>query len=45
MDAGIASMMGGSIVFQIITQYFTAGAIVIYGFGKWFVPVPEDLQG
>ena len=37
MDAGIASMMGGSIVFQIITQYFTAGAIVIYGFGKWFV--------
>ncbi len=37
MNAGIASMMGGSIVFQIITQYFTAGAIVIYGFGKWFV--------
>ena len=37
MNAGIASMMGGSTVFQIITQYFTAGAIVIYGFGKWFV--------
>lgn len=33
----IASMMGGSTVFQIITQYFTAGAIIIYGFGKWFV--------
>lgn len=37
MNAGIASMMGSSTVFQIITQYFTAGAIVIYGFGKWFV--------
>ena len=37
MNAGIASMLGGSTVFQIITQYFTAGAIVIYGFGKWFV--------
>ena len=37
MNAGIASMMGGSTVFQVITQYFTAGAIIIYGFGKWFV--------
>ena len=37
MNAGVASMMGGSVVFQVITQYFTAGAIIIYGFGKWFV--------
>lgn len=37
MNAGIAATMGSSTVFQIITQYFTMGAIVIYGFGKWFV--------
>lgn len=37
MSGAIASMLGGSTVFQIITQYFTAGAIVIYGFGKWFI--------
>ncbi len=37
MNAAVSSMMGGSVVFQIITQYFTAGAIVIYGFGKWFI--------
>ena len=37
MNAGVASMMGGSVVFQVITQYFTAGAIIIYGFGKRFV--------
>ena len=37
MNGAISSMLGGSTVFQIITQYFTAGAIVIYGFGKWFV--------
>ena len=36
-NAAIASMMGSGTVFQIITQYFTAGAIIIYGFGKWFV--------
>lgn len=36
-NAAIASMMGSSTVFQIITQYFAAGAIIIYGFGKWFV--------
>lgn len=37
MNSGIALTLGGSTVFQIITQYFTAGAIVIYGFGKWFI--------
>ena len=37
MNAGISATMGSSTVFQIITQYFTAGAIVIYGFGKWFI--------
>ncbi len=37
MNKAISSMMGNPVVFQIITQYFTAGAIVIYGFGKWFV--------
>lgn len=37
MNAGIASTLGNSTVFQIITQYFTAGAIIIYGFGKWFI--------
>ncbi|EEQ60679.1 hypothetical protein CBFG_04391 [Clostridiales bacterium 1_7_47FAA] len=37
MAAGITSMMGSSLVFQIITQYFTIGAIVIYGVGRWFV--------
>lgn len=37
MNAGIAATLGSSTVFQIITQYFTAGAIVIYGFGKWFI--------
>ncbi|MBR1812672.1 MAG: SLC13 family permease [Lachnospiraceae bacterium] len=37
MNAGISSMIGSSTVFQIITQYFAAGAIVVYGFGKWFV--------
>lgn len=36
-NAAIASMMGSGTVFQIITQYFAAGAIIIYGFGKWFV--------
>ena len=36
-NAAIASMLGSSTVFQIITQYFAAGAIIIYGFGKWFV--------
>ncbi len=36
MSAGIAATLGSSTVFQIITQYFTAGSIVIYGFGKWF---------
>lgn len=36
-SAAIASMMGSSTVFQIITQYFSAGAIIIYGFGKWFI--------
>lgn len=37
MAAGVTSMMGSSLVFQVITQYFTAGAIVIYGVGRWFV--------
>ena len=37
MSAGIASMLGHPVVFQVLTQYFVAGAIVIYGFGKWFV--------
>lgn len=36
MDGAITSMMGNSTVFQVITQNMTAGAIVIYGFGKWF---------
>ena len=36
-NAAIASIMGSGTVFQIITQYFAAGAIIIYGFGKWFV--------
>lgn len=35
--SAISSMMGGELVFQILVQQFTAGAIVIYGFGKWFV--------
>lgn len=37
MNGAISSMMGNATVFQIITQYFAAGAIIIYGFGKWFV--------
>ena len=37
MNAVVSSAMGGSVVFQIIVQYFAAGAIIIYGFGKWFV--------
>lgn len=37
MSSGIASMMGSTTVFQIITGYFTIGAITHYGFGKWFV--------
>lgn len=34
-DAALA-MMGNSVVFQTIVQQMAAGAIVIYGFGKWF---------
>ena len=37
MSAGIASMLGHPVVFQVLTQYFVAGAIIVYGFGKWFV--------
>ena len=37
MNAAIASMLGHPVVFQVLTQYFVAGAIVVYGFGKWFV--------
>ena len=37
MKTAITTMMGDPLVFQIITQYFTTGAIVVYGFGKWFV--------
>lgn len=37
VTSAITAMMGGELVFQILVQQFTAGAIVIYGFGKWFV--------
>lgn len=37
LAAGIGKMMGSSLVFQIITQYFTTGAIVYYGVSKWIV--------
>ena len=37
MDTAASMMLGNSTVFQVITQNMTAGAIVIYGFGKWFV--------
>lgn len=37
MAAAISSAMGSSNVFQIITQYFTTGAIVVYGVSKWIV--------
>ena len=36
MDTAASMMLGNSTVFQVITQNMTAGAIVIYGFGKWF---------
>ena len=36
MADGIMDMMGTTTVFQVITQNMAAGAIVIYGFGKWF---------
>ena len=36
MEGAITLTMGSSTVFQVITQNMTAGAIVIYGFGKWF---------
>lgn len=36
MDQAASTMLGNSTVFQVITQNMTAGAIVIYGFGKWF---------
>ena len=37
MNETVAFMLGSPLTFQIITQYFTTGAIVVYGFGKWFV--------
>lgn len=33
----VSLTMGSSLVFQIITQYFTTGAIVIYGVSKWLI--------
>ena len=37
MSAAIGATIGCSQVFQIIVQQFICGAIVVYGFGKWFV--------
>ena len=36
VDDAARAMMGNSVVFQTIVQQMVAGAIVIYGFGKWF---------
>ncbi len=36
VDNAAQAMLGNSVVFQTIVQQLVAGAIVIYGFGKWF---------
>lgn len=33
----VSLTLGSSLVFQVITQYFTTGAIVIYGVSKWLI--------
>lgn len=33
----VSMTLGSSLVFQMITQYFTTGAIVIYGVSKWLI--------
>ena len=35
-DAAVSSMLGNSTVYQSLVLYFASGAIVYYGFGKWF---------
>jgi len=37
MTEAITSMMGHPIVFQSIMGFISAGALIHYGFGKWFI--------
>ena len=37
LEQAVSLTMGSSLVFQVITQYFTTGAIVIYGVSKWLI--------
>lgn len=37
MGAAITSMMGHNVVFQSIVGFVSAGSLIYYGFGKWFV--------